>query len=198
MNSHQIASRIKKRAKEIRDDKEQYIGLLQAIFLDAMFRYPYINLKAISPKDRELAMKLWAEVMGRLTRNYFEIREDGYDYSPLGLFSEINRTAGCYNSESPDKTPYDLLVRIWDDMADSDSINYALLGKSQNPVHVVTLDKRSDVERRIKCLANNLYELESRGFASKFFPGTITIFDHELKSAELIKVKDLIYVKSKQ
>ena len=96
---------------------------------DTVFRYPFIDLKKIEKKDRLQAAKLWAEIMGRLTRVYFEVRSLGFDCSALGLFSEINKIGGCFNSLNPDQEKYDILMRTWDDMADTDSINFALLGE---------------------------------------------------------------------
>ena len=190
-HSHLIVARIKRWAKNIRDP-DHYKAFAKAIFLDTVFRYPFIDLKKIEKKDRLQAAKLWAEVMGRLTRVYFEVRSLGFDCSALGLFSEINRIGGCLNSLNPDQEKYDILMRTWDDMADTDSINFALLGKGQQPVHIVTLEKRADIERRLICLAENLREMEVRGFKTNFCPGTVTIFSPTLEQAEFFSVQEVI------
>lgn len=78
-------------------------------------------------------MQLWSGVIGRLCRVYYELRESGFEYSALGLFAEVHKLDDCFNSSNPDEKTYDVLIRTWDDMADADAINYALLEEKENP-----------------------------------------------------------------
>ncbi|CRX37569.1 hypothetical protein ELAC_0208 [Estrella lausannensis] len=190
-HSHFIAARIKRMAKDIRE-LPKYNTFISEIFFDTLYRYPFIDLKRIEKNERLRAMKLWGGVVGKLCGMYFECRKLGFHHSALGLFSEINRIGGCFNSTTPDQEKYDYLIRTWDDMADADSVNFALLGKDQQPVHIITLEKKTDIERRLRCLAQNLRNLEAKGFISKFFPGTITVFSSNLRDAEFFNVYDVI------
>jgi|GEM_PF-6812241 hypothetical protein len=190
-HAHFLSARIKRWAKNLRKPAH-YNAFAKAIFLDTMFRYPFINLKTIAPKDRLKAMQLWAGVLGRLSRVYFDLRGMGFEYSAMGLFAEIHRVGGLFNSPIPDEQRYDILMRTWDDMADSDSINYALLGRKKQPVNLITMDRKSDVERRLSCLAQNLKHLSSSGFQTEFHPGTVTIFSESLQVTDFFLVKDVI------
>jgi len=127
-----------------------------------------------------------------LSRVYFDLRGMGFEYSAMGLFAEIHRVGGLFNSPIPDEQRYDILMRTWDDMADSDSINYALLGRKKQPVNLITMDRKSDVERRLSCLAQNLKHLSSSGFQTEFHPGTVTIFSESLQVTDFFLVKDVI------
>ncbi len=189
--SHFITARIKRWGKDLRNP-ENYKVLASSIFWDTLFRYPFINLKHILPRERLLATQLWAGVMGRLFRNYYELYKDGFGGSVLGLFTELHRIGACFNSPDIDQNKYDPLMRTWDDMADADSISLALLGKNQQAVHIVTMDKKTDIERRLLCLAKNLNEMTGYGFNIEFYPGTISIFSQTLELTDFLSVQDII------
>jgi hypothetical protein len=190
-HAHFVSSRIKRWAKNLRETTH-YNAFAKAIFLDTVFRYPFINIKEIKKCDRLKAMQLWAGVMGRLCRVYYELRGMGFEYSALGLFAEIHRLGDCFKQPNPDKKKYDALIRTWDDMADADSINYALLGRKGEVVNILTMDKKDDVIRRLKCLSQNLREIASLGFSSEMCPGTITLFSDSLQVTDFLLVEDVI------
>ena len=128
--------------------------------------------------------------MGRLCRFYYELRGMGFEYSALGLFAEIHRLGDCFKRPNPDEKKYDALIRTWDDMADADSINYALLGRKGEAVNILTMDKKDDVGHRLQCLSQNLREVASLGFPSEMCPGTITLFSDSL--TDFLLVEDVI------
>lgn len=176
-----IERRIKKWAKSIRN-KESYNKFFVDLFLDTIFRYPFINIKMISQNNRLQAMKLWAAILGHLFKNYYDAYVSGFECSVLGLFAELHKTCASYTSNRPDEEKYDSLLRTWDDMADVDSVSFALLGKKNRnginePVHVFTCDDQNNVERRVLCLAKNLKEMTNKGFNISFCPGSVRFFD---------------------
>lgn len=191
LQAHWLVSKIKQWAKNLRHP-DHYQAFAEAIIWDTLTRYPYINLKSIAKKDRLSAMKLWAGIAGLITKKYLEHRADGFEYSALGLFAEIHKTVDCFNSTNPDEKKYDTLIRTWDDMADADSINFALLGYNQQPVHVVTMEKTDELKRRLQCLAENLKGLSPYGFTPIFLPGTITNFSQSIKIIDFFEVQDFL------
>lgn len=189
--AHWLVSKIKQWAKNLRTP-EHYRAFVEAIIWDTLTRYPYINIKAISKKNRLTAMKLWAGIAGLITKKYLQHRADGLEYSALGLFAEIHKTVDCFNSTNPDEKKYDVLIRTWDDMADADSISFALLGYNQQPVNVVTMEKTDELKRRLQCLAENLKALAPYGFTPIFFPGTITNFSQSISIIDFFDVQDIL------
>jgi hypothetical protein len=198
--SHFIVANVKHWSKNIKNEPEFYALFQAAFFWDSIFRYPFINIDTIAVPDHEKAMHIWAKVMGTLFREYYKQYTENVslECSSLGFFAEIDRIGSFHNGIAKQRGYKDILRR-WDDMADVDSIHYALVGKRitlkiNEPIIVVTGDKREDIEQRLECLYKNLQEMTAKGLPINTCLGTIIPFSLETMeiNGNPIDVRDFI------
>ena len=196
-NSHFILARVKRWRKNI-DNQSIYANFRNNIMWDTIFKYPFIDVASMDSKERLDAMIFWAGVLGIMFKEYYEIYKENYslEVSALGLFSEVNRIGGFDKQKR-----YDRLLKQWSDMVDAESIHFALIGKRKKlfvnePVIVITCDKKEDVQRRLECLYKNLNELAEKGLKIDICPGVVILFlidkDDTVKFDSIINVQDFI------
>jgi hypothetical protein len=190
LQSHFIVARVNRWSKNIRNESEVYDLFQEAFFWDSIFRYPIIDIHKIAKRERLGAMQFWAAVLGIAYREYYwqYVSDVSLEVGPLGLFAEIDRVGSFYNGFT-NQRGYGEILRRWDDMVDADSIYFALIGKritlkTNEPVIVITGDKREDIERRLKCLYKNLQIMEAKGLPINKCPGTIIPFSLETMQVE--------------
>jgi hypothetical protein len=72
------------------------------------------------------------------------------------------------------------MLKPWSDMVDAESIHFALIGKRKTlqknePVIVITCDRKEAIEQRLESLYRNLCDIGNKGFVINICPGTIYV-----------------------
>lgn len=194
--SHFIFARIKQWRKSLKNKGDRRI-LRNTLMWDSIFKFPFIDLNKIDTALHARAMKFWAEVIGLMFKEYYEMFKVDVELesSTLGLFAEVHRVGSFVKQKQHPK-----LLKIWRDMADSEAMHYALVGKRkkielQKPVIVITCDKAEDVKQRLECQYKNLIEMSQKGLKIPLCPGEIICFkviNQKLKFDQRIIVQDFI------
>ena len=156
-----------------------------------VYRFPYAE--NFLKEDQKLYKQFWATIKAHLLNSFFSDykKDESVNTSPLGIVADNNMR---FNNGTK-------LLRIWDDMADTDSIKFALMGCKENnkPVIVITADSPEDIKKRLECLytelkyANDLYKKNNQPdrIIQFFNPGIIFCFN-----GKTLELKKLINVES--